>query len=187
LKLRLFFALWPDDEVRAALAAAAAPLLDSCRGRRVPARNYHLTLAFLGAVDAERLDALRAAAGTVRAEPFSLSMDCHGHWPKPRVAWLGCRRPPAAAGALAGALWAALAPLGFEAECRPFQPHLTVLRDCRRCDWPGPVSPLSWPVTDFVLVGSEPGVGAPRYEVVGCWGLRRSPAAPAEDIPADPA
>lgn len=184
MKLRLFFALWPDEPVRAALAAAAAPLLDSCRGRRVPARNYHLTLAFLGAVDAGRLDALRAAAATVRAEPFTLVLDGHGHWPRPRVAWLGCRRPPAAAGALAGTLWAALAPLGFVPERRAFQPHLTVLRDCRRCDWPGPIAPVPWPVSDFVLMGSEPGLDAPRYEELGRWVLA---AGPATGNPADSA
>jgi RNA 2',3'-cyclic 3'-phosphodiesterase len=176
LKLRLFFALWPGDDVRAALAAAAAPLLDACRGRRVPARNYHLTLAFLGAVDAGRLEALRDAAATVRAGPFTLSLDCHGHWPKPRVAWLGCRQPPAAAGTLAGTLWAALAPLGFAPERRAFQPHMTVLRDCRRCDWPGPPAPVPWPVSDFVLMGSELHFDAPRYEVLGRWGLAVEPA-----------
>lgn len=171
MRLRLFFALWPDAPVRVALATAAAPLVAACPGRAVPTSNYHLTLAFLGVVDAARLEPLRAAAGSVSGTPFVLSIDVHGHWPRPRVAWLGCATPPAAAAGLAASLWAALAPLGLEAEARPFRPHLTVLRDCRRCDWPGPVAPVRWPVRDFVLVSSETLPGGPRYEVIAQWPL----------------
>ena len=176
MKLRLFFALWPPDPVRDALAAAAAPLLDACRGRRVPARNYHLTLAFLGDVPAERVAAVRSAAAGITAAPFSLLIDCHGHWPGPRVAWLGCRRQPAAAGELAFALWAALGPLGFRPDPRPFRAHLTILRGCRSCDWPGPVAPVEWPAADFVLLQSqlpEAGAGSagPRYDVLDRWAL----------------
>lgn len=167
----MFFALWPDDRVRSALGEAAAPLLQACRGRPVPGRNYHLTLAFLGGVPAARLDELRATAATVRAAPFDLSMDCHGHWPQPRVAWLGCRRAPAAANALAQALWSALEPLGFRPDPRPFRPHLTVLRACRACDWPGPVTPVHWPVRDFVLVRSDTLLAGPAYSVIGRWPL----------------
>lgn len=178
MKLRLFFALWPADPVRDALAAAAAPLLEACRGRRIPQRNYHLTLAFLGGVPAGRLEAVRAAAATVEAEAFALSMDCHGHWRGPRVAWLGCRRSPEAADGLARALWAALEPLGFRPDPRPFRPHLTVLRGCRACDWPGPVAPVPWPVDEFVLVqskisGSETSFPGPRYEVLDRWPLKK--------------
>jgi RNA 2',3'-cyclic 3'-phosphodiesterase len=167
----LFFALWPDEPVRDALARSAAPLLEVCRGRRVPKRNYHLTLAFLGGVAADRLDEIRAAARTVRPEPFSLTMDCHGHWPGPRVAWLGCRRPPPEADGLAQVLWRALEPLGFRPDVRPFRPHLTVLRACRSCDWAGPVVPVDWPVREFALMRSETLPAGPRYEVVDRWAL----------------
>jgi 2'-5' RNA ligase len=177
LRLRLFFALWPDDAVCHALAAAARPLLDACRGRRIPKRNYHLTLAFLGSVPEEQLDALRAAAGRVRAEPFDLRLDTHGHWRGPKVAWLGCSGPPPAARALAAALWAALAPIGFQPDPRPFRPHLTVLRGCPACDWPGPVAPVDWLVRDFALVRSETLPEGPRYSVLERWPL----AAPAAD------
>jgi RNA 2',3'-cyclic 3'-phosphodiesterase len=171
LRFRLFFALWPDEPVRDALGAAARPLLEACRGRRVAKRNYHLTLAFLGGVPATRLDELRAAAATVRADAFELSMDCHGHWAGPRVAWLGCRRPPPAADGLAQALWGVLEPLGFRPDKRPFRPHLTVLRGCRSCDWAGPVEPVSWPVREFVLVRSETLPAGPVYHVIDRWAL----------------
>ncbi len=186
MKLRLFFALWPAAPVRAALAAAAMPLRRACEGRPVEPRNYHLTLAFLGGVDAAQLADIRTAAGTVRAPGFQLAMDCHGHWPKPRVAWLGSRRPPPAAGVLAARVWRALEPLGFAAEQRPFRPHLTVLRNCRRCDWPGPVTAVDWQVRDFVLVSSVTLPSGPRYEVLARWPLERGEGnfdVPAENGP----
>lgn len=176
MKLRLFFALWPDPPVTDALAASARPLLDACRGRRIPKRNYHLTLAFLGGVPETQLDAVRAAAATVRAEPFDLHLDVHGHWRDPKVAWLGCSAPPPAARALAHVLWAALAPLGFKPDPRPFRPHLTVLRSCTACDWPGPVVPVDWPVREFVLVRSVTLPGGPRYDVLDRWHLHSRPA-----------
>ena len=183
MRLRLFFALWPEDPVRDALGEAARPLLAACRGRPVAGRNYHLTLAFLGGVAAARLDEVRAAAAGARAARFELVMDCHGHWPGPRVAWLGCRRSPPEADRLAQALWGALTPLGFRPEPRPFRPHLTVLRGCRSCDWPGPITPVAWPVRDFVLLGSETHSSGPRYEVLDHWPLERGDAAPQEQCP----
>lgn len=177
MKLRLFFALWPDDAVCNALAAAARPLLEACPGRRIPSRNYHLTLAFLGGVAEDQLDAIRAAAATVRADTFDLCLDVHGHWRGPKVAWLGCSNPPVTARTLAGALWAALQPLGFQPDPRPFRPHLTVLRGCTACDWPGPVTPVDWPVRDFALVRSETLPEGPRYTVIGRWPLEVPTAA----------
>jgi RNA 2',3'-cyclic 3'-phosphodiesterase len=171
-RLRLFFALWPDEETREALASAAAPLIAACRGRPVAKRNYHLTLAFLGGVAEARLEEIRAAAAGLRAAPFEFVLDGHGHWPKPRVAWLGCRRPPPEAEALARALGAALAPLGFRPDPRPFAPHLTVLRGCRRCDWEGEIAPVPWPVRDFVLVKSETLDSGARYELIDRWALQ---------------
>ena len=171
MRLRLFFALWPDQPTRAALARTARPLLGACSGRPVPVANYHVTLAFLGSMPAARLDSIRAAAGTVRATAFELEFDCHGHWSRARVAWLGCRQPPPAAGVLASSLWTALAPLGLEPEQRPFRPHLTVLRDCRSCEWPGPVMPVTWPVRHFALLRSETLPEGARYEIVERWPL----------------
>ena len=60
---RLFCALWPDAATRAALENARSALFP-LSGRPVEAANLHVTLVFLGAVDAARLPALIALAGT---------------------------------------------------------------------------------------------------------------------------
>ena len=79
---RLFFALWPTDEVRAALAQAvdASALLRDA-GRRVAPAKYHITLHFLGGwptpPDAV-LERARAAAATLRCAPFHLVVERAG-------------------------------------------------------------------------------------------------------------
>ncbi len=62
---RLFFALWPDPPTRTALAMLVdgLPLVG---GRRVPAENLHLTLAFLGNVDEGAAAAARVALRHLR-------------------------------------------------------------------------------------------------------------------------
>ena len=59
----LFFALWPDDDVRARIASAARQLkkAHAPRGRWIEPHRYHLTLRYLGA-HATVPDALLAAA-----------------------------------------------------------------------------------------------------------------------------
>lgn len=48
---RLFFALWPPDDLRQRLDEQAHQFPVEGRARRVPARNLHVTLAFIGEVD----------------------------------------------------------------------------------------------------------------------------------------
>ncbi|WP_287719822.1 2'-5' RNA ligase family protein [Nitrosomonas sp.] len=49
--VRLFFALWPQEEARKQLARLARRIADQCAGRCVRPENLHLTLAFIGEVD----------------------------------------------------------------------------------------------------------------------------------------
>ena len=169
---RLFFALWPDDTVRAALAFAAAAV-DSFEkaGRRTPAAKYHLTLHFLGACPAppEAMVArCRQAAAAVDCSGFHLVVDHAGAFARARVGWLA----PAGNSGL-DALWSALAHALDDAgvarrESETFSPHVTVVRGFGGPLEDAPVDPVSWPVQDFVLVHSHGG----RYEVIGRWPLR---------------
>ena len=71
-KKRLFFALWPDDEVREQIAADAGRTIERSDGRTVPPSNYHITLTFLGSVTASSLPDIVAAARNVRVLPYRL-------------------------------------------------------------------------------------------------------------------
>src|SRR5690606_31860920 len=84
---RLFFALWPGPALAATLADWAAQAQAACGGRAMRPDTLHLTLAFLGAVDAERAAALAAATARQRAEPGSFSLDRYGTFARQGIVW----------------------------------------------------------------------------------------------------
>lgn len=103
--------------------------------------NWHLTLRFLGNVPTPRISELTTALAQVPFAPFMLAVGRAGAFPArgaPRVVWLGLARGGKECASLAGAVNAALAPLGFAPENRPFAPHLTLARvhEARSVDRP---------------------------------------------------
>jgi RNA 2',3'-cyclic 3'-phosphodiesterase len=131
-KLRLFFALWPDDAMRQTLAAAAAPTVAEVDGESVPAANFHVTLAFLGAVQGQTFVRLVEAGGRDRHPRVELVFDQIEFWVKPKVLVAMPSLVPAAAISIVDRLWGRMSPLGLERELRPWQPHLTLVRRVRR-------------------------------------------------------
>jgi 2'-5' RNA ligase len=120
------------DEIRRELFGAVAEFRrTSADVRWVREAGLHLTLAFLGSVGAERLDAIREAIAAVAArfEPLALEVRGLGAFPslrRPRVLWAGVR----AGGIeeLAEGVAEALVGLGFARESRRFHPHVTLAR-----------------------------------------------------------
>lgn len=163
--LRLFFALWPDDATRRHLAKASRPALKRCGGRPVPARNLHLTLAFLGDVPADWVPAIRAAAGEVAPPILDLELDRVGQFPAARVAWLGPARVPAELARVAAELWAAVAPVGVAPDRRPFRPHVTIARKIQRPPDLNAAQPVHWRVRGFALIRSVTAQEGARYMV----------------------
>jgi 2'-5' RNA ligase len=175
---RLFFALWPDDDTRRALAALAGEHLPPGSGRPVEARNLHLTLVFLGSVDEAFRDCAERAAATISGAPFALDLRRIGHWPRPRVLWSAPESTPDALVGLVGALGNALIPCGHVPETRPYRAHITLARKVR-----GPLHGVDhelvrWPVTDFHLVASETHPRGARYSPLMSWPLSQ-PSMPA--------
>lgn len=95
--------------------------------------GIHLTLKFLGDAPADqRRDIERgmAQAAAGRA-PFALrvaGLGCFPNYRQPRVFWVGLEGDLTALHALRDAVEAAIAPLGYPTERRPFNPHLTLGR-----------------------------------------------------------
>ncbi|HEB98258.1 MAG TPA: RNA 2',3'-cyclic phosphodiesterase [Thiotrichales bacterium] len=168
---RVFFALWPDDATRAALHRLAREMARR-NGRAMAEENIHLTLAFIGNVDKAGRDCLLAAAAGISGEVFTLRLDACGFWARPRVAWVGPKRPPAALMALAGRLNRALeAACGWQPERRAFLPHVTLVRKAGRLVRPRVFEPIEWKVDSFCLVESHPTDKGVRYEPLRCWPL----------------
>lgn len=95
--------------------------------------NVHFTLAFLGPVAEERLEAVYAACGAASrsVENFPFQLGSLGTFPPhgaARVIWLGLSRGQPAMGELQTALAAELGRREFSLEARPFFPHLTLGR-----------------------------------------------------------
>ena len=128
---RLFFALWPGDAVRQALFHWQTHHLP--RGVRWQHRaDLHVTLHFLGQVEASRLAALRQLGAATRGDGFTLVLDQVGYWPRPQILWAGPTTVPVALIALHERLGAGLREQGFATERRSYRPHVTLARKVRR-------------------------------------------------------
>lgn len=169
---RLFFALWPDEEVRGQLAIYP-PRLRGCGGRVVAVDNLHITLAFLGSVDEATRCCLEEAADAIQLPPFTLELDQLGFWRRPHVVWLGAEKTPESLLDLAELLKKAMIGCDLEPDERPFQAHMTLMRKARRPPAAeDPVQPFSWHIRDFALVLSETLPEGVRYRVLRRWGLK---------------
>jgi len=132
--LRLFLALDLPPEVRSALEEVQRGLKGTGADVRwVRIASIHLTLKFLGQVEAGAVEEIRRAVEPAASACPVLSLHPAGAgvFPgprSPRVVWIGLEGDLERLGALAGEVDLALAGLGFQAEKRPFQPHLTLGR-----------------------------------------------------------
>jgi 2'-5' RNA ligase len=179
--LRLFVAL----DLGAAVAAGVARAIASARLAAPQARwtvpdGAHLTLAFLGGVDQGRVPAIQAAlaGATAGRGPLTLSVGGAGTFGKaafPRVLWLGVTGELRALASLQRTVTAALTPLGFPAEDRPFHPHLTLARArdergdrslARAADRLATFEAGQARVDQVSLMQSHLGRGGAHYEVV---------------------
>lgn len=131
--MRLFVAA----DIDAGGIAAIARFQDSLRRiepsfRWTRSATWHLTLKFIGGVEAHRLAAIRSACGRAAqgCGPLELALagaSAFPSVPSPRVVFVGLEPSPGLA-ALAGELDRLLAEAGIPAETRPFTPHVTIAR-----------------------------------------------------------
>jgi 2'-5' RNA ligase len=169
---RLFFALWPTDSLRVALAPRLCALQPRGVGRPQSPQQWHVTLEFLGPVPASRVAAAQEAAEAVRAGPFELVFDAVEHWRRPEVLCLVASEVPPALDGLVRELRAGLAARGFLPERRAFRAHLTLARKLHRPVAVGPFEPLRWTADEFALVESVTERAGSRYTPLARWPLR---------------
>lgn len=168
---RIFFALWPDDELRTAIKKQVQHRIDKLPAKRVPVHNWHITLAFLGNVSAETKDCVQQQAALVEADSFALTLDQVGYFKRARVAWLGCSEVPQALNNLFDGLNEALQPCGYQSEHATLIPHMTLLRKANKKPRIDEFKAVDWPVNDFVLVESEITDRGSTYKVINRWNL----------------
>ncbi len=167
--LRLFFALWPDDATRVALADWSRQIHRVTGGRPTSAETIHQTLAFLGDCEPTRLAESAAAASRVHPRRFELLLDRTGIWSHNRIAWAGTSAVPPELDALVADLRAALAEARFAFDRKPFVPHITLVRKARPGGVLPALEPIRWPVAGFVLVRSVLHPEGSDYVIEGRW------------------
>jgi 2'-5' RNA ligase len=168
---RLFFALWPNDSLRDRLYALVPHALERGSGRRVSRENLHVTLVFLGSVDAKTRTCIEQVASALNGESFTLTFDELGYWPKPRVVWVGASCLPEPLRQLVGELNSQLSVCGIEPEKREYRAHMTLARKVKKWINRGQIDPIDWPVSDFVLVESCTQPSGVTYQVLRSWAL----------------
>ncbi len=168
---RLFFALWPDDDTRQALARLARTRLPRADGRPIAAHNLHLTLAFLGSVDGGLRECVERAVESLSAPAFVLEFRRIGYWPRPQVLWTAPERTPGALTGLASMLRKALVACGYEPESGPFRAHVTLARKVRGPLGEATHGSIRWPVSEFRLVESQTLAQGARYRPLQSWPL----------------
>jgi 2'-5' RNA ligase len=175
--LRLFFALAPTLEQNTALTAQVAPLVAQLSAREVPAQNLHATLCFVGAVEEERVGALRAAAASLRGRPVRLRFDALEYWEAPKILCATSSRDSSSANELARALGEAAVAAGFAPDIKPFRAHLTLARkiaasQAATVPLPLPIEPpMVMRADKFLLMSSRREGEVSIYSAVDCWPL----------------
>jgi 2'-5' RNA ligase len=195
-------AAYPPPEALADLAAQVSRLHigeAAARGinvRLTPQETLHLTLAFLGEVDDDRLPdvatALGRAAATWHERPRGAGSREDGRPPRLRLGgggrfgrghftlmWIGLAGDVTALRALNLAIRRELRRARLPYDWKPFRPHVTLARpgdrlpaadvEADRQVLNGYVGP-SWPVTEIALMRSHVGP-RPRYDRLAAWSL----------------
>ena len=168
---RVFFALWPGAAVRRQLVALQRDARAASGGRAMQPGTLHLTLAFLGGIDGERVPAAEAVAATLKVPAFKWSIDRLACWHHKHIVWAGAEAVPDALAQLVATLSGGLREAGFALEERPFAAHVTLLRNATGARDLRQARPILWSVGDFVLVESKLSAAGACYEVIGRWSL----------------
>ena len=174
---RLFAAIRPPALVRAHLAT----IQHSVEGARWQDDDQlHLTLRFIGDVDARTGDDIVDALSTIHATGFDLALSGVGSFDdRGRIdaVWAGIS-PHDAVTALHKKIDHVLVRIGLPPEGRTYRPHITLARGRRM----GPadafvtanagLASAPFPVTHFALYESTLGRDGANYAVVERWPLR---------------
>ena len=168
---RLFFALWPSEEVRSGLAEVMASL-DVRRAKPVAAENLHITLLFFRLCHGANTDLCRKDRRRDRGTPVRAETQSNRLLAKIGIVWLGARE-------VAGELFAALvrdlhlgiAGCGIDLDARPVKAHVTLMRKALVVRRERPPDPIAWRVDDFALVESKTNPDGAHYQVLTRWRL----------------
>jgi 2'-5' RNA ligase len=172
--VRAFVCVAPEQDKVAALAEFIAKLRVFDGYKWVRADGLHVTLKFLGDINADqmqRLDTNLSRIGILR--PFVVTASGAGGFPspdRPRTIWLGVREGADKLERLAKAVDGASKKSGLPSETKKFKAHITLARARKEANVPDDLktalaSPpeLSWTCRSLILMKSVLSPNGPTY------------------------
>ena len=133
--IRAFIAIELPEEVKNGLGDLECGLKtsNSASAKWVDPYNIHLTLKFLGDTRLDLIPTITAGLDSIckNTPPFSLAITELGAFPDIRrvqVVWVGLTGDLSDLNRIQKKVEAAISPLGYPTEKRPFVPHLTLAR-----------------------------------------------------------
>ena len=164
--MRLFFALWPDDDVTQQLSRVACQLNLEGRSRRVNPKNYHVTLAFVGEVEAPGFAVLQQIGRSLGVPRFTFACDSLEYWQESRVVVAAAQVVPPAL----HDFWIRLNDaIGLPRE--RLRAHVTLARKVAQAPVLQAMSSIVWRATHFCLIRSDTGGVESAYTVLDTWPL----------------
>lgn len=171
--MRLFFGIALSQDARRAAAQYARAARQFWPGRYVEADNLHMTLCYVGEVDAQGLSQVRRigalAAQALPAAPLALGGPGHFGREDKAILYLnalGGRAYAPAAQALRQLLQAA----GLPFDPKPFAPHITLARNAALTEQvPPPPQARPWMPEGLTLYHSHRMEGVLVYTALDKW------------------
>ncbi len=187
MAIRSFLAFELPGEIREILEG----VIEEGRKASIPVRwvrpaNIHLTVVFMGNVEASRISPICEAVGRIckAHNPFRIGVKgigLFGSRRNPRVLWIGLAGDVDRMAGLRDDLQKGLVPFGIKGEERPFRPHLTLGRfrdgakgDGALDDLLSRYETLTGPdclLKELTLFRSDLKPGGAVYTRIGAWAL----------------
>jgi 2'-5' RNA ligase len=186
--VRLFIAIHPEESTLQHVERISRFVQGRVEGapvRWLPASQLHLTLKFLGELDALAADDLRARLRDVHWRQFTLGIDRLELLPPrgtPRIVGLGIGGQVDELRELQDQVESAAAAAGVSRDTRPFLPHVTIGRvkdeswrlgrTLRDLELPAVEARLTWRVASFELMHSQLSSDGPDYRLLERYPLQ---------------
>jgi 2'-5' RNA ligase len=171
--MRLFIAIPISVEIEQNLIATVQQLRRHGEELRWQSpESWHITLQFLGSSTQQQYDCLVNELNGIHLRPVPISIMGLGSFERAGALFVEVQHTPELL-ELQRTVLAATAPCGFEAESRPYSPHITLARRRGRSDrlrlepiyTNRQLKPQIFTATEFLLYESHLGPGGSWYEV----------------------
>jgi 2'-5' RNA ligase len=133
MAMRLFIAIRFDETTEKKALELQRQIQDNAsKGSYTAQGNLHVTLSFLGEVEASLVPRIQREMETIEHTSFSLQFNQLGYFEKKLgdIWWIGCRREPALLD-LESILVKRLSLIGLPGGEEPYHPHLTLARNVK--------------------------------------------------------